>query len=302
MAPTVTKPSDDFERWRRDARVHRHRGHAIRYHDEGTGPALLAVHGFPSASWDWHAMWPELTARFRVIAADMIGYGWSDKPRDHDYSIMDQATLHEELLAELGIDRVHVLAHDYGDTVAQELLARCEDRRTGGATGLAIASVCFLNGGLFPEAHRARPVQKLLASPLGPLVARLTSKRAFAKGLRAVFGPSTPPTPTFVEELWTLLRHADGHLVVPKLIGYMAERRLHRERWVSVLQRTPVPMVLVNGLADPVSGAHVVQRWRELVPTAQDERLAGIGHYPQVEDAAGTLRAFLAFHGDIVGA
>jgi pimeloyl-ACP methyl ester carboxylesterase len=211
---------------------------------------------------------------------------------------MDQATMHEELLAALAIDRVHVLAHDYGDSVAQELLARHEDRRASATSGPAIASVCFLNGGIFPESHRPRPVQTLLASPLGPLVARLTSKRAFSKGLRAVFGPSTPPSPAFVDELWTLLRHADGHLVVPKLIGYMAERRRHRERWVGVLTRTQVPLVLVDGLADPVSGAHVVERWRELVPASRVEPLAGIGHYPQVEDPAGTLRAFMAFHQD----
>lgn len=297
--PVTTPTHDEFDRWRREASVYRHRGHAIAYRCEGSGPALLAVHGFPSASWDWHAMWDELTARFRVVAADMIGYGWSDKPRDYAYSILDQATLHEGLLRELGIDRVDILAHDYGDTVTQELLARHEDRRASGASGLAIASVCFLNGGLFPEAHRARPVQKLLASPIGPLVARLTTKRAFAAGLTAIFGPSTPPSAAFIDELWTLLRHNDGHLVVPRLIGYMAERRRHRDRWVGVLARTNVKLALVDGLADPVSGAHMLARWRELVPAAVAVPLPGIGHYPQVEDPAGTLRAFAAFHADI---
>lgn len=293
----MTNPTHDaFEAWRKGGQVHRHRGHAIAFHDAGTGPVLLAIHGFPSASWDWHPMWSELCARFRVIAADMIGYGWSAKPRDYDYSILDQATLHEDLLRALAIDRVHVLAHDYGDTVAQELLARHDDRRARGEAGLAIESVCFLNGGLFPEAHHARRVQRLLASPLGPLVARLTSHRAFARSMHAIFGPRTPPSPQFVDELWTLLRHADGQLVVPKLIGYMAERRLHRERWVGVLSQTTVPLLFVDGTADPVSGAHMVARWRELVPHAPVIELPGIGHYPQVEDPAGTLAAFRSFH------
>jgi pimeloyl-ACP methyl ester carboxylesterase len=292
--PVVTIPTRDaFERWRREAKLLRHRGHAISYRCEGTGPDLVAIHGFPSASWDWHPMWPGLTARFRVIAADMIGYGWSAKPRDHEYSIFDQATLHENLLRELAVDRVHVLAHDYGDTVAQELLARHEDRR---GEGLAIESVCFLNGGLFPECHRARRVQTLLASRIGPLVARLTTKRTFARSMHAIFGPRTPPSAELVDELWTLLRHDDGHLVVPRLIGYMAERRRHRERWVGVLQRTRVPIAFVDGSADPVSGAHMLARWRELLPTTTAVDLAGIGHYPQIEDPAGTLRAFTAFH------
>lgn len=290
------RPDDAFESWRRDARFHRHRGHAIAFHDAGEGAVLLAIHGFPSASWDWHPMWSELCARYRVIAADMIGYGWSAKPRDYDYSILDQASLHEGLLRELAIDRVHVLAHDYGDTVAQELLARHEDRRARGEPGLAIDSICFLNGGLFPEAHRPRRVQRLLASPLGPLVARLTTKGAFARSMRAIFGPGTPPSDRLVDELWTLLRHADGHLVVPQLIGYMAERRRHRERWVGVLSRTRTPLAFVNGTADPVSGAHMVVRWRELVPRAPVIELQGIGHYPQVEDPAGTLAAFRSFH------
>ncbi len=189
-----------------------------------------------------------------------------------------------------------MLAHDYGDTVAQELLARHDERARRGEAGLELDSVCFLNGGLFPEAHRPRFVQRLLASPLGPLVGRLTSKRAFAAGLTAVFGPATPPSPALIDELWTLLRHEHGHRVLHRLIGYMAERKEHRERWVGALARTKVPLRLIDGPVDPVSGAHMVTRYRELVPQADVVELPGIGHYPQVEDPAGVLRAFLAFH------
>src|SRR4051812_8986199 len=114
----------DFAEWRREGKTYRHRGRAIFYRDAGSGPVLLAIHGFPSASWDWHLLWPELTARFRVIAPDMLGYGWSDKPRAYRYSIADQAELHRGLMSELKIERVHVLAHDVGVSVACELLAR----------------------------------------------------------------------------------------------------------------------------------------------------------------------------------
>jgi len=89
-----------------------------------------------------------------VVAPDLIGFGWSDKPRAYDYSIIDQATLCEGLLRELGAERVHVLAHDYGDSVAQELLARHEERDSRGTP--ALQSVCFLNGGLFPEGTSRR--------------------------------------------------------------------------------------------------------------------------------------------------
>jgi AraC-like DNA-binding protein/pimeloyl-ACP methyl ester carboxylesterase len=170
--------TDAFESWRREGRTFRHIGHEIFYRDAGSGPTLLAIHGFPSASWDWHPLWADLTARFRVIAADMIGYGWSAKPRGYAYSFFDQATLHEELLAGLGIERVHLLAHDYGDTVAQELLARFAERTQRESPGLILESACMLNGGIFPKANRSPTIQKLLAGPLGPLLARLIRKGA----------------------------------------------------------------------------------------------------------------------------
>jgi pimeloyl-ACP methyl ester carboxylesterase len=288
--------TDAFESWRREGRTFRHVGHEIFYRDAGSGPTLLAIHGFPSASWDWHPLWADLTARFRVIAADMIGYGWSAKPRGYAYSFFDQATLHEELLAGLGIERVHLLAHDYGDTVAQEMLARFAERTQRESPGLILESACMLNGGIFPEANRSPTIQKLLAGPLGPLLARLIRKGAFGAGLTAAFGAATPPGAQLIDELWALLRHNDGHLVLPELLGYIAERKAHRTRWVGAVTNTAVPFRFIDGMADPVSGAHIVARLRELMPTADVVELPTIGHYPQVEDPAGVLRALLEFH------
>jgi pimeloyl-ACP methyl ester carboxylesterase len=290
------EPSLPLTAWRKNGKVTAYRGHSIFYQTGGAGAALLCVHGFPTASWDWHALWPELSARFRVIAPDMIGFGYSDKPVEYAYSILDQATLHEELLRTLDVRRVHVLAHDYGDTVAQELLARHEERARRGDDSLSIASICFLNGGLFPETHRARLVQRLLAGPVGPLLGRLLGERSFRASLKAVFGKDTPPSDATLEAFWSLCSHNRGQRVLPKLIGYMAERRRYRERWVGALQSSTVPLRLINGSLDPISGAHMAARYRELVPNADVVALPAVGHYPQVEDPAGVTRAFLAFH------
>jgi len=279
-----------LDEWRQAGKFFEHRGHPIFYREDGSGPALLCVHGFPTASWDWHKLWPQLTARFHVVAADMIGFGFSAKPLGYPYSILDQADLHEALMNRLGLREAIVLAHDYGDTVAQELLARHLEQR-----GLRLRGVCFLNGGLFPEVHRARPIQKLLASPLGPLLARFASKRQFARSFAAVFAPATQPSAEEMDAFWQLQRHNDGHLATPRLLGYLDERRRHRERWVGALVRADVPLRFVNGPEDPVSGRHMAERYREVVPNADVVLLEGIGHYPQIEDAAGVLRAFLEF-------
>ncbi|MFG1793489.1 alpha/beta fold hydrolase [Nocardia sp. NPDC049149] len=290
---------EEFASWRAHGRRFTHRGHQIFWRDGGDGPdgTLLCIHGFPTASWDWHAVWPGLCERFaRVIAPDMIGFGWSAKPLNYQYSIADQADMHENLLRAQGISRFHILAHDYGDTVTQELLARDGERRVAGDESLVIESVCLLNGGLFPETHRARPVQKLLASPLGPLLGLVGTERAFTSSLAAIFGPDTKPSEEELHQFWILWCSKRGKRNGHKLIRYMADRRQHRERWVGALRDAPVPTRLIDGLLDPVSGAHMVRRYRELIPEPDVVELAKVGHYPQVEAPKDVLAAFLDFH------
>jgi len=281
--------------WKSSGRRYRHRGHEIFYRDDGRGPVLLCIHGFPTASWDWNRLWPALRERFRLVAPDMIGFGFSAKPKGYGYSIADQATIHEGLLAQLGVRSAHVLAHDYGDTVAQELLARFEDRRRSGAEGLEIRSMVLLNGGLFPETHRARLVQKMLLTRLGPTLSRLSNARAFARSFAAIFGRKTRPGKEELADFWDLVSYNDGHRISHELIRYIVERRENRERWVGALQRTAVPLRLINGPEDPVSGKHMAERYRELVPNPDVVLLSGIGHYPQVEDPAGVLAALKSF-------
>ncbi len=255
-------------------------------------PVLLLLHGFPSASWDWSPLWDSLAPHFSLVTLDLLGFGDSAKPKGHRYTIAEQAELCEWLLRREGAWDYHVLAHDYGDTVAQELLARQLDFRKPRP---ALRSVAFLNGGLFPEAHRPRWIQRLLATPLGPLIARATSKARFAKGLTAVFGPNTPPSAEVIDGLWTLLRTNAGHMALPRLIRYMRERRKQRKRWVGAMEKVPVPMGFINGSADPVSGTQAADRWSELLGDDDLFRLPGIGHYPQIEAPDQVLAALIAF-------
>lgn len=278
--------SEAFQRWRRTGFHFTHHDHPIFVQKTGgdEDPAILCIHGYPTASWDFHRLWPELSAhRGPVLAADMIGFGWSAKPRHHRYSIFDQADLQERLLREAGVTRYRLLAHDYGVTVAQELLARHEQRRRQGDSSLLLESVCLLNGGLFPESHRPVLMQRLLRGPLGPLLARLSNERAFARSFAPVFGPRTRPSDEELAEFWRLICHAGGRLLMPLLLHYIPERIAHRERWVGALVSTAVPLRVINGPQDPVSGAHMVARCRELVPRASIVSLPEVGHYPHVE-------------------
>src|SRR5262249_16208117 len=126
ISPSMSHIS--LEQWKSMGSQFFYRGHRIFWlKGEGpdvSAPTLLLIHGFPTASWDWEAVWPALSKRYQLLSLDMIGFGFSAKPEDYEYSIFDQASLYESFLEQQQIHECHVIAHDYGDTVAQELLAR----------------------------------------------------------------------------------------------------------------------------------------------------------------------------------
>ena len=265
----------------------------IAYWQSRSGRPLLLIHGFPTAAWDWSWMWDRLAETRQLVACDMLGFGFSAKPKS-DYSLLRQADLHEALLVDRGIVECDLLVHDYGVSVAQELLARQNE----GRLQFRIGRVCFLNGGMFPGQHRPRLIQKLGASPLGPIVSLLMNERRFSKSLAAVFGPQTQPSADDLTAFWQLMSCNHGHRLAHKLLAYMAERVTHRERWVGALINARVPLKHINGAADPVSGEHVYRYWRELLPDSEAVLLPGIGHYPQCEAPNAVLAETLAFLGD----
>lgn len=284
------------EEWRQNGRTFPHHGHEVFYRDSGGNkPALLLIHGFPTASWDFYRIWDALAERYRVLAPDLLGFGYSAKPQNYPYSLLGQAELCGNLCARQQLGEVHVLAHDYGVSVAQELLALHEQHRGV----IRLNSIAFLNGGLFPETHHPILAQKLLRSPLGPLLARGITEAKLSRSLVKVFGPETPPNAEECKAFWQLLSYNNGPRILPKLIRYIDERIKQRGRWIPAMQSTQVPMRLINGPADPVSGEHMARRYQALIPKPDIVLLPGIGHYPHVEAPDSVLQALFDFHARI---
>ncbi|MEO9850101.1 MAG: alpha/beta hydrolase [Reichenbachiella sp.] len=251
---------------------------------------LLLIHGFPTASYDWWKIWEPLSNKFSLLAPDMLGFGYSAKPSGFPYSIMKQADLILDLLKEKGINKFHILAHDYGDTVAQEILARAtKDNR------LNIKSVCLLNGGIFPEAHHPLMIQKLLMSPIGFVLSRLLNRQKFEKSFSRIFGAQTQLSKEELAIYWNLVSRENGHHIAHKIIRYMQERVVNRKRWVGALKDYPGKRGLINGPEDPISGRVMVRRYQEIISKENIWLLEGIGHYPQVEAPGELLERYIEF-------
>jgi pimeloyl-ACP methyl ester carboxylesterase len=276
----------DAAAWQRGGGPFRFQGFTLFSRHSGEGEPLLLIHGFPTSSFDWALIWPALSKTYAVHALDMLGFGLSDKPAGFPYSVRASADQWQAYVQQLGLPEVSIMAHDYGDTVAQELLARQNE----GGLPFRIRRVAFLNGGLFPEATFPILMQRLLLGPFGPAIARLSSYRRFAASMKKICA-QVVDEPT-LRTHWHLLQREGGRQALPKIIQYIRERRTHRERWVGALQQCGIPLCLINGLEDPISGAGIVKRWRELLPDSMVAELPGIGHYPQWEAPEQVLAAW----------
>ncbi len=283
--------------WKNSGAYFSHKNYTIFYKAEGVGVPLILVHGFPTSSWDWNKIWNTLVKHYRVFAIDMLGFGFSSKPEDFKYTIASQVDLWEAFLEEKNISSFHILAHNYGDTVVQEMLARLKENPE---YKFRIESVCFLNGGMFPETNFPTRTQRMLLTPLGSILKYFMGRNTLAKNFKKIFGKNTQPSEQEIDEFWEVIDFNSGKNVIPQLIKYLKERDTHKIRWREAIQYTNVSKRLIDGAVDPISGKHMAEFYAEIVPDADVIILDEIGHYPQTEAPDEVLHHYGEFRKTLV--
>lgn len=280
------------EAWKSSGTFFRYQDYNIFFkeHKNEGKDSLFLLHGFPTASWDYWKMWELLKDDYHLITFDFLGFGFSDKPLDITYSFFQQADIAQALLAHLNVGEYHIIAHDYGVTVAQELLARYNEGKEKN-----LQSICFLNGGLLAEVIQPIFIQKLILSPLGKLTPLFLGKNSLRKNFKKIFGPDTQATEKEIDEFWKLLSHKDGVKAFPLSIKYMNERKKYRDRWCVPLENPSIPIILINGNKDPISGKNITDRYLELNPKGNVINMPNIGHYPNTEAAEEVVGYYLEF-------
>jgi pimeloyl-ACP methyl ester carboxylesterase len=267
--------------WQRRGGSERFRDRSIHvFRQQAEGPLLLLLHGFPSSSYDWRLLLERDLPPNR-LAFDFLGFGLSDKPRGHDYSLFWQADLTEELVRRHGEGRpVFIVAHDMGTSVGNELMARDLE----GKLEMEIAGIVLFNGSMVLEVSSPTPAQRALRSPLGPLVARLSSERFFRHQFGSVFSAAHPLSEAEAADQWSLICHNGGRTLGHRLVSYMDQRETQAERWHGAIREWPGKLSLAWGLQDPVATPAVLAALRELRPGVAVSELPELAHYPQLED------------------
>lgn len=238
-----------------------------------TGPdlneAVVFVHGNPDAGSDWEPLMTRVAKFATVVAPDMPGFGGADKRADQDYTVAGYAAHLAGIVDQLGIQRVHLVAHDFGGPFALTWAAAHPDR---------VASLTLINTGVLLD-YRWHRMARLWRAPLvGELVQRLATPRA----TRALVRHDNPGLP----EVWVnrIAGHA-GHRATKRAILrlYRSTRQEHMDVLVEPLRMRNPDTLVVWGDADvylPVALAH---KQRQVFSRVRIEILPGVGHWAWLE-------------------
>jgi pimeloyl-ACP methyl ester carboxylesterase len=285
------KLTKSIQQWQAQGQFAKLAGHDIFYHDTGTkhSDAIVLLHGFPSSSYDWHLIFPLLGEEKRIICLDFLGFGLSDKPKDHSYSLMEQADIVELLLKKLGIKRAKIIAHDMATSVTCELLARRERQ----LLGFTIQSVLLMNGSVYIDLAQLTPVTKATTFALAEVFAKISLKPIFMLQLKKIL--AQPVSKAELDAMWALLKHKDGKARLAQTISYIDERYRFAHRWLPPLTRLDIPVLVLWGKRDPVAIDAIAEKLSREIPTAKLQWLYHAGHYPQLEDPVAVAEAINLF-------
>ena len=241
---------------------------------------VLVLHGFPTSSFDWRNALDALSARRRVVLLDYPGFGFSAKP-DRAYPLFGQADVVEECARELGLRDVALVTHDVGDSIGGEILAREMD----GTLGFHVTRRVLTNGSIYIDMAVFTDGQKfLLALPDEALPEGAGSNAdGPAAGLKVTFSPDSHVDDDELHAMAELVVRGGGGRILPRIIRYIEERRVHERRWTGAIESHPAPLYVVWGDVDPVAVWPMVEKLVVARPDAIVERLTGVGHYPMVE-------------------
>lgn len=254
---------------------------------------LLFLHGFPSSSFDYAKIWSQFSDKHneqndinQLVTFDYLGYGFSSKPLNYEYTIFDMADMVDRLLLHLNVHSVVLVAHDVGDTVAQELIRR---DNLNNQNNFKISKCILMNGGIMTDIYKPIASQYLMRTKyLNNLISSnyLFRFNFFKNSFSQIFGSLNQPNSTELYDFYLGIRFNNGNKVLPLTINYMSEREQFGNVWYDALNETNIPVLFIYGPADPINPRSTFpQKLRSDLPRVKLSILSElIGHYPQFED------------------
>ena len=250
--------------------------------DEGNHEnTLVILHGYPTSSFDYYKALPYLTKHYSVIIHDHLGFGFSDKPLDYSYSLIEQADTALLLWEKLGLQNVTLLAHDYGTSIATEIIARTNMNQVN----ITIDKLILCNGSMHVELAKLRTIQKLLKNKItGKWVTKLANQALFNRNIRNIYFDKSKVSKTELNEMWFQINYNDGRNVIHLLSNYINERYYFWHRWIGALTQTNIETKIVWATHDPIAVKKIAELLCKEIPNNTLFWLHNSGHFPMLEN------------------
>ena len=247
-----------------------------------TGEAVVFVHGNPDAGSDWMPLMARVAEVAMVVAPDLPGFGNADPRPDGDYTIYGYARFLDGVISRLGIERVHLVAHDFGGPFAAAWAADHPQK---------VASVTFINTGVL-LGYRWHRMARVWQTPvLGELSMRFLTERMAVKML-ARENPGLS-----LAWVQTIVRHLMPDKTRKAVLRlYRSTRPGDMDQLAARLRQHDHDAQVLFGDADAYIPVEQARRQVEVFPRVEVRVLPGLGHWCWLENTevvAGHLLAFL---------
>jgi pimeloyl-ACP methyl ester carboxylesterase len=251
-------------------------GMRLHYQEFGNGgdPALLLIHGFTASTYVWKTSAPLLAERgFRVIAVDLPGFGYSEKPASYDYSILSQARTISRFMNRIGLGRATVVGSSYGGAVSLNLALDYPER---------VEKLVLVDAVCNDEAKN-HPVLQLASMPgIGEVITPfiLDSRRFMRVRMKNTLAPVNHHliTDDRITSILRPLRAADGHHAVLTTSRNWRAERLERDAHL-----INQPTLIVWGDQDKVIRIENGYKLHNAILNSRFVVLKDCGHVPQEE-------------------
>jgi pimeloyl-ACP methyl ester carboxylesterase len=241
---------------------------------DAANPTLLLIHGFTASAYVWKTVAPVLADEgFHVVAVDLIGFGYSDKPSWFDYKITSQARMISRFMNRLGIGRATVVGSSYGGAVALTLALDYAER---------VEKLVLVDAVINDEATN-HPIMRLAKIPgLGEVITPfLIDSKAFMKmRMQGTLAPANHQliTKDRIESIIRPLKAKDGHNAVLRAGRNWDANRIERDAHL-----VNQPTLIIWGEEDGVIPIHCGESLYSSILNSRFVVLKNCGHVPQEE-------------------
>jgi pimeloyl-ACP methyl ester carboxylesterase len=286
-----TKPAvpKKLKKWREEGQILELKGKKIFVHDQGpkADDAVFIVHGYPGSSWDFQGVVERIGDKARTVVMDMRGFGLSEKPLEgtyqENYTLALQADLYEALAEKLGLKSVILVAHDMGQTVGLELMARFEESRTD----FRIRHAILLDGSTLVDMIQLQPFQAQLLKEPAVAYDDDMAWQDIIDLFPGTFGKETKARDDFNEIVTCMSHQIDydhGSRVMGSIGHYLKERKEQFNRWSRTLFTFKhAPLTVIWGVQDPVAVIAMADRIKKERPVTDLYKYEDSGHWPSIE-------------------